>query len=158
MNKGFGMVEAVISVSIAASFIVILSGANFAYSTLAFGQSNKIQATFLAEEGLEAVRFLRDDSWKKNIEPFATGADYFPAFTGTRWTLNPTSATSTVGIFERKVVFQPVSRDASDNIVASGGTVDPNTLLVMVRVSWQEKGRDYNKVMSTYITNMFAEE
>jgi hypothetical protein len=153
MNKGFGMVEAVISVSIAASFILILSGANFAYSTLAYGQSNKIQASFLAEEAIEAVKFLRDESWDTNIAPLTPNTNYFPTFTGTDWTLD--IATSTIGIFERKVVFQSVFRDANDNIVASGGTVDPDSRLLTVTVSWQEKGNTYTKVLFAYITDLF---
>lgn len=151
--KGFGMVEAVVAVSVISAFLLVLSGVNFAYLRLAFGESNKIQAAFLAEESLEVVRFLRDSSWNTNLGTISLGVNYYPVFNGTGWLLQTNY--STVGIFYPTVSFDAVYRDANDSIVSSGGTLDPNTYLVTSTVSWQERNATSTKVISTYITDLF---
>lgn len=151
--KGFGMVEAVVSVTIASAFLFILGGVNFTYLRLAFGESNKVQASFLAEESLEVVRFLRDSSWDSNIGTLTSATDYYPVFNGMNWVLQ--SGYSNFGIFDRRVRFDVVYRDNNDNIVLSGGSLDPNTYLVTSTVSWQEKGATSTKTISTYITDLF---
>jgi len=147
------MVEAVISVAIAASFILVLGGINLAYSNLAFGQSNKIQASFLAEENLEIVRYLRDKSWNTYVGSSTPDVDYYPYFTGADWKLQSTS--SPVGIFSRSVKFSRVYRDSGGNVVSSGGTLDSTSLLVTSTVAWSEKNATSTKVLSTYITDIF---
>lgn len=147
------MVEAVISVTIASSFLFVLGGVNFAYLRLAFGESDKIQAAFLAEESLEVVRFLRDSSWDNNISTLSAGVDYYPVFDGSAWTLS--NSTSTVGIFYRKINLSEVYRDINDNIVTTGGTLDQNTYLITSTVSWQERNATSTKIISTYITDVF---
>src|SRR3989344_140757 len=91
-SRGFSMVEAVIAIAIAGSFIVVLAAVNTIYIKISLSQSYKIQAAFLAEEGLEAMRFGRDENWAANILPLSNGVDYYLAFTGTSWqaTLTPT--------------------------------------------------------------------
>lgn len=147
------MVEAIVSVAIAAAFILILGQVNFTYLNLAFGQSNKIQASFLAEESLEAVRFLRDSGWDANIGDKTVATDYYPTFNGSAWSFSLTPAY--VGIFERKMRFDAVYRDANDNITTNGGILDPKTYLVTSAVSWQEKNVTLTKVITTYITDLF---
>jgi len=152
-KKGFGMVEAVISVAIATALILVLSGVNLTYVRLAYGQSNKIEATFLAEESLEAVRFLRDENWTLNILPLVVGTNYYPVFNANAWQLGSTP--TTFGIFDRKIVLGAVYRGVNGDIVSSGGTLDPNTYLVTSSVSWQEKGTTRTEIIATYITKLF---
>jgi len=54
-----------------------------------------------------------------------------------------------VNSFTRKVVFENTFRDATDNIVETGGINDPNTKKATVTVSWQEKQLE----IITYFTN-----
>ena len=91
------------------------------------------QASFLLEEGAEAVRVLRDNAWT-NISSLTTGANYYPLFSSGTWTLSATSLQ--VGIFTRTVSMANVSRDSTtSDIVSSGGTNDASTKLVTVTVS-----------------------
>lgn len=153
-KKGFGLVEAVVAISIVAAFIVILGAVNTIYLKISFSQSNILQAAFLAEEGIEAVRFIRDGGWGDGIASLSNGVDYYLAFTGSSW--QPTTTPVSVGIFDRRVRFDEVYRDATDNITTMGGTIDPNVRLVTSKVSWVERGATSTKTVSTYITNLFA--
>src|SRR3989344_4335173 len=94
-KKGFSMVEAVVAIAIVSGFIVVLGVVNSAYLQLSFGESDKIQASFLSEEGLEAMRFLRDESFKDNILPLYEGVDYYLYFSGSYF--EPTTTQTYVG-------------------------------------------------------------
>lgn len=152
-QRGFGLVEAVIAISIVASFIVILASVNTIYLKISYGQSSKIQAAFLAEEGIEAMRFARDVSWSTNISPLSNGLNYYLAFTGSSW--QATTTPIYIGAFDRRIRFESVYRDSGDNI-ASSGTLDPNTRLIISTVSWPDHGATSTKAVSAYITNLFS--
>lgn len=153
-KRGFGMVEAVIAISIVAGFIVILAGINTLYLKISFGQSSKIEAAFLAEEGLEVMRYLRDKDWSANMGSMLNDTDYFLTFSGTDWAT--TTALTYIGIFDRRIRLSAVNRDASDNITTVGGTLDSNTRLLTSTVAWPEHGATSTKSVSTYITNLFS--
>src|SRR3989344_1040687 len=153
-SRGFSMVEAVIAIAIAGSFIVVLAAVNTIYIKISLSQSFKIQAAFLAEEGLEVMRYLGDDSWTSNIALMSNGADYFLTFSGTNWAT--TTTLTYVGIFDRRIRLSEVYRDAADNITVTGGALDPNTRLLTATVSWPEHEATSTKVVSTYITNLFS--
>ena len=153
-KRGFGLVEMVIAISIVAGFIVILAGVNTLYLKISYSQSSKIQAAFLAEEGIEVMRYLRDKSWSSNVGAMLPNTDYFITFSGTDWAT--TTALTYFGIFDRRIQLQAVSRDANDDIVSVGGALDPNTRLITSTVSWPERGATSTKTVSAYITNLFA--
>ncbi len=112
------------------------------------------QATFLLEEGAEAVRIARDSGWN-NISTLTIGTTYYPSFSGGTWILSTTS--NVVGIFTRTVVLANVNRDTStQDIVSSGGTLDPNTKLVTVTVTWIEGGSTITKTLQFYIMDVFS--
>lgn len=153
--RGFGLVETVVGTAI---LLVILLGLVQAgqYAFRLVSDANlKIRASFLAEEGIEAIRLLRDTSWSLNIAPAANGIDYYPTFSGGAWQISQTPASLVDGIFDRRVSFSAVYRDANDAITASGGTLDPNARKAIVSVSWMNRGRSATTTISTYFTNLF---
>lgn len=116
----------------------------------------KLRAAFLAEEGLEAVRILRDTSFTANIAPLNLAQDYYLTFTAGAWQLGATPAPLVDNIFDRRVVLSAVYRDSSDAITTTGGTLDPNTKKITVQVSWSHRGRQATNAISTYLTNLFS--
>jgi len=152
-NSGFGMAEAVIAVSILASFVIVVSGVNTLYLNMALGDKQPLTASSLLEEGIEAVKFLRDDSWTDNIATLTSGTSYYLAYSS-GWSLTTTPSTS--GIFSRTIVVSDVYRDGSDDIVELGGVLDPGTKLVTVEVSWQSRNGSSTRNLKTYITNLFG--
>lgn len=155
-NNGLSLVEVLIATSIILAFFLALITVYNSYLKLAKTNINSVKAIFLAEEGIEAIKILRDSSWSNEIVPLTSGTNYYLAFTGGRWD----TTTSNIYIdanFERKLSFSNVNRDAvTDDIVTSGGILDPNTRLLTVTVSWNNRGATSTKVLSTYITNLFS--
>ncbi|MEK7642332.1 MAG: hypothetical protein AAB392_00850 [Patescibacteria group bacterium] len=150
---GFGMAEAVIAVSILSSFIIVVAGVNILYLNLSLGNKQPLSSSIMLEEAIEAVRFMRDGSWKDNILPLSVGTPYYLNYSS-GWNLSTTPVQN--GIFTRTVTFGEVERDVNGAIVASLGTVDPDTRLVTVNVSWQGKSGATSRNMKTYITNLFS--
>ncbi|MCX6755200.1 MAG: hypothetical protein NT068_01495 [Candidatus Nomurabacteria bacterium] len=154
ISKGFMMIEIVVAVSIiTVSFVAAMSVAQG--SVYVARQSlHNTQASYLLEEGAEAVRIYRDNTWT-NISGMNVGTTYYPYFNSGTWTF-PTSATNTaVDIFTRSVVLSAVNRDANANITNSGGTLDTGTKLATITVAWMEGSVNKTKTLSFYIANIF---
>lgn len=154
-NGGFGLIETVVGTAILLVVLLGLVQAGQYAFRLVSDANMKIRASFLAEEGIEAMRLLRDAGWSANIAPVANGIDYYPAFSGGAWQISQTPASLVDGIFDRRVLFSAVYRDANDVIAASGGALDPDTKKVTVSVNWTNRGRGATTTISTYFTNLF---
>lgn len=153
-QRGATLVEAVVAVSVFLVVVLSLSGVITFSMKAVLENATKVQAGFLAEEGLEAVRLMRDAGWTANIAGQSSGTPFYLEFNGAAWTATETS-TTIEGIFERQVVFADVYRDFSQNIVSSGGTLDPNIRKVTVEVSWLSAGATTTRALSTYLANVF---
>ena len=149
---GFMMVEIIVAASIiVVSVLAVMSVAQ--KSIYVSRQALHIsQAAFLLEEGAEAVRILRDNSWN-NISSLVNATDYYPLLSGS-WTLSTTP--SVVGIFTRKVNVASVNRNESTEDIASSGINDAGTKLITITVSWTEAGVVVNKTLSFYIMDIFS--
>lgn len=154
--RGIALIEIIVGVAIiASSFLMLGSIAKLTLQLVDVG-TQRLQAVFLLSEGIEAVRTMRDGGWAENIAPLDAGATYYLQFdeAQNKW------ATTTIvqiidGVFTRSFAFPAVERNASDDIAASGGTVDPNTRRINIAVAWDNRGRAYEESISTYITDLF---
>lgn len=155
-TRGFTLVEALIASAVA---LVVILGVTSAFTQGLRASSNNtahVQAAFLEEEGLEAVRLLRDDSWNTNIATQSAGVPFYLTYNGTTWRATTTAAYID-GRFFRAVTLDNVNRDnSSQDIVSSGGTLDANTKKVTVSVSWYEHGATTTRSLQTYLTNIFS--
>lgn len=93
-------------------------------------QQQRLQASALMQEAVEAARSVREQGWTA----FATDGTYHPAAVDGQWQLAP--GPETVGSFTRSVQVASAFRDGNGQIVESGGTLDPSTKKATVRVSW----------------------
>lgn len=154
LNHGLTLVEVLIATSIILVFLMALLGAHNLYFQTALANGEVVKGAYLAEEGVEVVRFLRDSSWDTNIAPLVLDTDYYLVWTGGTWQTTTTQSLID-SVFERTITLSAVYRDVSADIVSSGGTLDPNTLLVVSSVSWPKNGVTVTKSISTYLTNIF---
>lgn len=147
------MVEVLIAVSIITASI--LSAMAVAQKSIYVSRQafHSTQASFLLEEGAEAVRVLRDNAWT-NISSLTPNTNYYPTFSGGTWTLSLTP--NTVGIFTRTATIATVNRDNTTKDISGTGTNDPGTKLVTVTVSWVEGGTTVTKTLQFYIMNIFS--
>lgn len=136
LQKGFSLVEILLAVGTFSLIVMGLSGA-FIYgeeSTVLSGERAK--ASLLAEEGLEALRNIRDE----NFSGLAEGNHGFDNSSG-QWTFSG-SQDATDSLFTRQVIIS---------------TVDANTKLATVNVSWQQNLQRPGLVsVSSYLTNWQA--
>lgn len=156
-KKGVGLVEVIIGIAIIVGSVL----ASFLYFSLANRiakqSAETVQGALLVEEGMEAVRVLRDRGFSEQIDSLSEDTDYYLFFSDGTW--NATTTAQAVGsIFIRTFRLEGVMRDGNDDIVVSGGSVDPDTKEVTVNVSWSDEAGDTKTLeASAYITNAFEE-
>ena len=151
---GITLVEVVVATSVSLIVLISLFAAHSSYLKTAFATGSAVKASYLAEEGLEAIRFLRDSSWTTNIAPLNVGSNYYLTFSLGTWSVGTVNVFID-SVFERQFVLSDVYRDSSFRIVSSGGTLDPQTKKVTVNVSWKKGVATTTKTISTYITNLW---
>jgi|SRR3989338_8730387 len=131
-SKGFSLVEVLLAVSVFGLIITGLIGG------LIYGQQStalagaRSRAAMLADEGLEAVRNIRDENFSN-----LTDGTFGLTTTSNQWNLSGSS--DVTDIFTRQVVVS---------------AIDTNRKSVTVNVSWQQNPQR-NGVVSviTYLTN-----
>lgn len=111
-----------------------------------------IKGDLLAEEGLEAMRFIKAAGWN-NLSGIPSGTARYLAVGVSAWSVT-TTPERIDGDFYRTIRVYQVSRNSSDDIVASGGTVDANTLLTESSVSWSYRGATTTVTYKAYVTNI----
>lgn len=152
-NNGFTIIEVLI-----ASFIISLTSlALMSATTKGIEISEKslkqAQVNMLIEEGVEAVKTIRDTNWA-TIENLNTETIYYLSFdtNNNTWSLgvNPTNLIDE--IFTRQIIFSNVYRDTNDDI-ASSGMIDDGVKKVKVIVSWPYGTSVISKDIGFYLTN-----
>ena len=149
---GFTIIEIVIVVLVVTVALVSLIELYNLFLKAEHHSAKYVQATFLAQEALEAVRNIRDTGWA-NISGLEFGTTYHPVAAGDPRTWSMAPGQETIDGFRREVVFERVYRDANDNIVESGGTEDVGSRKVIATVEWEEAGRIQNVHLITYLMN-----
>jgi len=160
-NNGFSVVELMVVIAIiVTTFVSLLGMISFSLGISAL-MKQTLQANNMAQETLEAVRNFRDGTdWETTGLGILGSGDYHPEICSpissppcdpSKWQL--ISNAEIIGIFTRKVVFQTVRRETDGDIVETGGNLDSNTKKAIVTVSWQEKNRNHQVEIATYLTN-----
>lgn len=151
-QRGSTLLEVLVVASILASIALGVFGSLSLLSR--FHQKNMfaIKGQLLAEEGVEAVRFLKSSGWS-TLTAFPRNTPRYLALATSTW-----SATTTPevvdGIFFRQFIIRDVARDANGDIVSSGGTIDPGILRIESSVSWWWRGATSSALYQSYITNL----
>ncbi len=157
-NPGFGLVETVIGAAIISIILIGLAEVGRFTFRLVDASNFKIRASFLTEEGIEAVRGLRDAGFTAYITPILLDTDYYLSFSSGSWNLATIPSPLVDSAFSRTVRFSAVCRDASDAIANCGTppVTDLNTKKVTVAVGWVDRGKAGTTTIETYITNFHA--
>jgi Tfp pilus assembly protein PilV len=154
LEAGFSVAEILVAAAIVGIGIAGILAAFVAYQQASGKAVPQTIATFLAEEGIEAVMVMRDADWSSTIGSYSVGLPYYLEWTGT-WVAT-TTATTTDGMYYRTVTFADVYRDTSnDQIVATGGTVDPNSRLATSTVAWWNGNATSSVSVAAYVSNLF---
>ena len=134
-TKGFLITEVLLSSAIFIAIVTAFAGVYFYGQESTLSAGNHTRGVILANEGLEAVRNIRDSGFS-NL-PIGT---YGLVLSGNQWTLSGSQDVS--GIFTRQVVVS---------------SVDANRKNIAVNVTWQQNPQIVGSVsLSTRVTNWIA--
>ena len=156
-QKGFSLVEILVATSIFTIVLGSLISFSNMYLSVAEDNLKSTKGAYLAQEGIEAVKIMRDADWN-NVGSLADNVNYYLYFDTSSSTNNIWKATTTASfidnVFIRTFKLNTVYRDSSGRIITTGGTLDSNTKKVSVSVSWPSKSTTVTKTLSTYIANI----
>ena len=156
-KRGMSVVEILVGSAVITIGILALIQAFGIYLRYALSNDKSIQAAYVAEEGLEVMGFLRDGTWSAQIHTLSTTTTYHLLWNGggSAWTTT-TTPQYVDGVFLRQILVTDVFRDGGGEMVASGGTYDPDTKMVRVLVKYPENHSTTTVTMTTYLTNMYG--
>jgi len=153
-RQGLGLIEVVVSVSIITASILGIVGAYSLYVKTVLSNTERLQSTFLAEEGIEAIRYLRDNNWADTLGSWSSSNVYYLVFSGGEWEATTAPQAYIDGKFLRSFVMGDVFRDTNDDIAVSG-TLDPGTKLITVNVEWATGNSTTTKSSQVYFSDIF---
>lgn len=134
-TKGFSLVEILLSGFLFAFLVTAFVGAYIYGQDSTSSAGRRDRAVYIAKEGLEAVRSIRDDAFSNLVD-----GTYGLAISSNQWVLNGSS--DTTDIFTRQITI---------------ATVDADTKQVSCDVTWQQNPQRAGDVsLVTYLTNWQA--
>ncbi len=164
-QRGFTLVEAVVAMTVFVVGVVALVQITLlAKSTSEEGQDT-VQAVNYLQEGVEAVRSIRDHDWNL-VASVTPGTSYrLNAQPGTAppWTL--TAGSEAIDKYTRTVRFENVRREDTDgsgtmnagDVICTGAGCgefdDPDTRRMTVTISWQQGQRTVTRALYAYLTD-----
>ena len=131
-KQGFTLIEILIVVALSGLIIPPLFVGFMTTRDGKAQQQQRIEALELLKETSEAMRSYRENDWTQ----FAVNGTYHPVISGNAWTL--VSGSQTVNGFTKSVVISSVQRNATGDIVQTGGIDDPSTKKVDITIAWDE--------------------
>lgn len=152
-KRGVSLVEVAIGTAILFLAVTGLLAAYNVFVRVGTTTLNTIQATYLLEEGIEAMSAIRDYGWSANIANLGVGTKYYLLWSNGRWTTTAV-ASKVDNVYSRYLTLANVNRDSNDNIAGSG-TVDAGTKKLSIYVLWQNGATTTIRSMSAYLTNLF---
>ena len=146
-NRGSSLLEVIMAIGLFAiitSNIVVLYLGAFSSN---LHDKEKLEATAYLIEGTEALRSIKDFNFSN-----LTNGTYGLSKANGYWELLGSSDIN--GQFTRAVTISDVRRDSNCDIVASGGTPDPNSKFANVQINWElEKGNATSISAEQYFNN-----
>ncbi len=154
-KNGISLIEVIIASAVISLSIIYIANLYGGFVALSTGNTAKIQAVFLLDEGVEAIKTMRGEKWS-NIASTTVGTTYYLYWNTDKWRATTTASTID-GMFTRTFTSQSVYRDASTfNIQTDGsGVIDSGSRKVDITVSWLDKGTTTTRTTSMYIFNLY---
>lgn len=129
MKKAQSLIEILIVIMLLAILIPPLFMVIMASRDGKRQQAKRLQATTMLKETQEALRIIRETGWNS----VSANGTYHPAITGSTWSL--VGGTEVTNGLMRKIEIFDVYR-SNNQIVESGGTLDPSTKKFVTTISW----------------------
>ena len=151
-QRGISLVEVIIASAILTVIAGFVATTTVVFVAAKNGLFHDVKKYYLAEEGYEVIRFLRDNDWD-NVGSLTPGQRY--SFTMSTSTLAVTTTVETIeSRYERSFRIERVYRSSSGAIVSAtttGATLDPQAKKVVIDVV-DERG---TTTLQAILTNLF---
>jgi len=145
-NQGITLVEALVGIAIISMILVFVMYTQNLYFGVAETALQTTKATYLAEEGQEFLRYLRDEDWGQ-LDSLTTGTTYY--FTVSGGAIDITTTPEVVdGVYSRSFTLAPLNRSVSGDFVTTGGTSDGESRIATVTVSGGEASVSLTTIMA----------
>lgn len=152
-QRGVTLIEVIVAISLIAIIVIVVGLSVTTYVTAREQLLNDLKAMYLAEEGYEIIRALRDEDWNI-IDSFVVGNVNYLKISPSD--IDVGGGPELIdGQFSRSFVVQPVARNANDDIVSSttpGSVIDTGAREIHVSVS----GPSGISTFTTILTNIKA--
>ncbi len=151
MRKAFTLVETLMGVTVMA--LVLVAVGALVIQTMRVNQRNihSLQAVYLAQEGVEAARFLRDSNWLQNYawdHGFAEGTF---SLKGTSCEGDPPCFLLSTSEADGELVLNGLSFSRSLEFALVED--HEGVLQVTAKVEWNERGSVRTEQVSTYLSD-----
>lgn len=152
LNKesGQSIFEAVIAMAVFTLMALSVGALVIGSLNALYQGGEQTEAAALAQEGIEAVRAIRDGAWNKmRYGQSAVG------IIGNVWDFLGEGTTERVGQYTRTINFGDVCRDDEGNIVGCPGSYnDAHSKMVTATVNWEGRPGTVNSVRQVlFLTN-----
>ena len=149
-NKGQSLLEVIVAMAIFALISAAMITLSLGGFTALEQGGEHTEAKALAQEGIEAVRAIRDSAWNELI--YTTSS---VSVSSTQWVFDGEDSIETIGQYTRTISFSDVCRDVSDDIaVCPGDYTDIHSKKVSSVVTWEVRPGVSNSVQQFgYLTN-----
>lgn len=138
-QRGQSLIELLVVIGISAIILPALFVGFIASREGKAQQAQRAQALTILSQTVEAVRNVREKGWSI----FALNGTFYPAISGTSWTLTDCSGacpTDSNGFISQVVISNANRGDCPGadcgKIVTTGGTLDPSTKKADITISW----------------------
>lgn len=158
-TRGFSLAEAMVAIAVITSVFLALIIAYNKFVTAAIDTQPVVKVSYLLEEGVEAVKSLRDISWNTKIAALSTTTTYYLTFSTSTavWSATTSLVSGYVdATYLRSFTLTDVNRDATTKDISAVGVYDPGTKKLTVNVSWWSHAATTTRTLTTYITNLFS--
>ncbi len=149
------LVEILIGAAIILTSVVSLVAVFGGLTSLSLNSTPKVQAAMLVDEGVEALRLMRDIGWS-SISSLSDGTTYYFLWQNNTWAATTTKQVVD-SFFVRSFVLSAVNRDSTSfDIVTSGGTADTGTRKAAISIAWPGQSGTTTKTVEMYIYNSYS--
>jgi Tfp pilus assembly protein PilV len=158
-KKGIMLAEILIATFIFSIILGVLITINNLYVASVSSSLKSIKALYLAEEGMEAVRIIRDTNFEnfKNLTNDQGYYLYFSDSASSTWEATTSISYKNISGVDRWFVLSPVRRSYGKITDNTSGELDENTKKLTVYVSWSDRDKVNEKTLFTYLTKNILE-
>lgn len=152
-KSGVTLVEVVIGIAIISISLITIGLSINTFAAARNALLNNLKTTYLAEEGYELIRAVRDKNWN-TIDALTINSTHYLDVSGVAPTITATPEVIDTN-FRRRFVVRNVYRNASDDIVSSttpGAVIDDGSRQFDIFVS----GPNGTSTFQAILSNIYA--